>query len=75
MHADQLLSYRFDQQRGDDGRVYAAGQCQQHFFIANLFLQRRNLFVNKRFRKFRSRNAFHRFRAFCLFHREPPCSG
>ena len=37
MHTHQLLSYRFNQQRGHNGRIHAPGQCQQYFFITNLF--------------------------------------
>ena len=68
MYAYQLLPHRFNQQCGHNGRIHAAGQGQQHFFISNLLAQFRNLFFNKCFCQFACRNPFHRFRTFCLFH-------
>ena len=63
MYADQLFANGFDEQRGDDGTVYSAGQSQQYLFIADLFADCGNLLCNKLFSLLCCLDAFHRFRA------------
>ena len=68
MHADQLFADRFDQQRGRDRRINAAGQREQHLFVTDLFSQFSNLFFDKSLRKRLIGDAFHGFRTFVSLH-------
>ncbi len=64
VHAYELLSDGFDQQRRGNGRVNTAGQRQQHLFIADLRSQVLHLLFDKGLRQLRRRNAFHGIRTF-----------
>ena len=47
MDTDQLLANSLDQQGGNNAGVNTAGQCQQHFLVANLRTNFSNLFLNE----------------------------
>ena len=68
MDADQLTADGFNEQCGNDGRVHAAGKGEKDFFIADLFAERSDLFVDESFRQFLCVDARHIFRAFVVFH-------
>ena len=61
VNARELLADCFDEQRRDDGRIDAAGEREEHFFIADLTAQLCELFVDKRLRKLRRFDALHVF--------------
>ena len=68
VHAHEVLPDRLDQKRGDDGRIHPAGKRQQHFFVPDLFADKRNLFFDKRIGKRLSCDPFHAFGTNVVFH-------
>ena len=72
MHTSQLLSDGFDEKRGNDRRVDAAGQSQQYFFVADLFAKSFALLIDKGFRQRGGRDALHGFGSYVVSHFSPP---
>ena len=68
MHADQLLTDGFDQQRSDNRAVHTAGKSQQNLFVTNLFPDGFHLLGDKCLGKRGSRNPFHAFGPFVVIH-------
>ena len=68
MNADQLLADGLDQQGRDDRAVHTAGQGEQDFLVANLLLDRGDLFRDKGFRQLGRGNPFHVLGALVVLH-------
>ena len=68
VNGHQLFADSFDQQGGDDGRIHTAGQGQQDLFVSDLFLNGRDLFLNKGVGEFRGSDPLHAFGAFVAVH-------
>ena len=69
VHADEIFADSFDEERGDDGRIHPAGQCEEHFFLPHLRLYSCDLFTDELFRKFPAFDARHVFGALVVAHR------
>ena len=69
VHADEIFADSSDEERGDDGRVHPAGQCEEHFFLPHLRLYSCDLFTDELFRKFPAFDARHVFGALVVAHR------
>ena len=63
VHADELLADGLDQQRGNDGRVDAAGKGQQHLAVAHLLPDGLDRFVDEGVGQFGRGDAHHVVRA------------
>ena len=72
MHADQLLTDRLDQKRGDNRAVHPARQSEQHLFVAYPGAKLLHLLVNKRIGKLGSGDSFHCFGTYISLHNDPP---
>ena len=59
VNARQLLADRADQERRDDGRIHAARQRQQHFFIADLRAKLASTRSAMKFSMFQLASAWH----------------
>ncbi len=68
MDTDQLLADSLDQQSCNNGRVNAAGQCQQDLLVANLLADSGDLLSNKCISKLWSGNALHRIGSYIGIH-------
>ena len=47
VYADQLLTDSLDEQGGNNGRIDAAGQCQQDLPVADLLAERGDLLADE----------------------------
>ena len=68
VHADELFADRLDEQRRDNGRVNAAGECKKHLLIAYLSAKRLKLLCNESLGKLRRGDALHGFGALVICH-------
>ena len=72
MHADQVLTDRADEQRGDNRRIHAAGERQKNLLVAHLCTDLFYLLLDKRLRQLRRRDTRHLRRPNISGHKLPP---
>ena len=72
--AYELLADRLDQQRRDNGAVYAAGEREEHLFVADLRTEFLDLLVNECLSELRGGDSFHRFGSYISCHSYLPNS-
>ena len=65
---NELFADRLDEQRRDNGRVNAAGECKKHLLIAYLPAERLKLLCNESLGKLRRGDALHGFGALVICH-------
>ena len=68
VHAHEVFADCLDEQSRHDGRIHPARKREQHFFVADLLLNRLHLLVDERIRKVRIVDARHVLGALVVIH-------